>query len=100
MAYYCLIDDHEQLHSLDGWLANAIRRAIVERSKVLANLGHQLVPLTQQQVISGDWYNYPAIPQETSCPSFFLAWRAARKKWERHGVSGIAIPRDVYLYDL
>jgi hypothetical protein len=100
MAYYCLIDDHEQLHGLDGWLVSVIRRAIVERSKVLAKLGHELIPLSRQQILSGDWYNYPTIPQEMSCPSFFLSWRAARKKWERHGVSGIGIPPDAYFYDL
>lgn len=98
MAYYCLVDDHDQLHALDGWLLDALHRACRERRKLLAGLGSALAPLGKSDLISGSWFHYPAIPQETTCPSFFLAWRAARKKWERHGIRGIHIPKHFYTY--
>jgi len=98
MAYYCLTDDHEQLHSLDGWLVDVLSRAMNFRTRLLNARGLAIAPLSKRQILQGDWYNFSALQQETRCPSFFLAWRAARKKWERHGIRGIRIPRDAYSY--
>lgn len=92
MAFYALVDDDRQLHRLDGWLLSVLRRAHVERAKVLASLGYSLSPLGCATIKSGGWYTYPAVPQDTSCPSFHLASRAARKQFARHGAGVVALP--------
>jgi hypothetical protein len=87
ISLYCLVDDKEQLRQLDGWLLDALRRAHVERSKVLGKLGHHLKPLTKAEILDGSWYS-STLKNEIRCPSFFLAWRVAHKQYARHGVSG------------
>ncbi|MBB5693520.1 reverse transcriptase domain-containing protein [Muricoccus pecuniae] len=99
MAYYCLVNDHAQLHALDGWLCSIVMRAYKQRAKLLAAAGLHVLPAGREQLLDGSWYVYPPISLETRLPSFFLAWRAARKKWERHGVGGVAAsPASVYVY--
>lgn len=39
MSYYPLINDLEQLRSLDGWLVSAVHRAVREREKLLRSHG-------------------------------------------------------------
>jgi retron-type reverse transcriptase len=95
MSFYCLVDDKEQLSALDGWLVDVLRRAHVERSKLLAALGYHLTPLMKREIVDGSWYA-AALKNETRCPSFFLAWRVARKQYTRHGVSGFEPPMYSY----
>jgi hypothetical protein len=49
-------------------------------------------------MIDGGWYNFPGIPMETRAPSFFTAWRAARKSWMRHGLGGVDAQGMGYAY--
>jgi hypothetical protein len=95
MSFYCLVDDKRQLSALDGWLVGSIRRAHVQRSKVLAGLGHKLVPVKSNELVDGSWYA-DSLPIESKCPSFFLAWRVARKQYARLGVSGFEAPTYTY----
>lgn len=88
MSFYPLVTSVEQFSELDGWLVSVLRRAIKERSKALqSNFGIALKPLSDKQIISGDWYGFQAgISLETNAPSFVLAWRAARKSFKQYGL--------------
>ncbi len=99
MAYYCLVDDHDQLHALDGWLLNVVRRAYTERSKTLIKFGVKLTVPSQDELLSGSWFKAAGTTTvDTRMPSFFLAWRVARLKYERYGIGGISVPKDAYAY--
>ena len=89
MGFLPLISRIEQLAELDGWLLSAVRRANRERSRVATSQGLNLPLLSEGKIISGDWYDFPSLPQETVLPSFVRAWRASRRYYRRYGLSGV-----------
>ena len=99
-SYFCLIEDSEIFRELDGWLINVIHRANKSRAKYVTKiLKVKYRGLSEEVLLSASWYVFPKIPIETSCPSFFLAWRAARKSWSSHGLSGVDARGFDYSYD-
>lgn len=92
MSFYPMVTDPSCLITLDGWLISAVRRAMRERRKVLAQLGHQLAPVTEKQLLEGSWYNEPLVPNEAKVPSFVRGWRAARKFYLRFGLNQVKAP--------
>jgi retron-type reverse transcriptase len=92
MGFFPLTTNVQQLAELDGWLLNIVTRAQRERVRVISMHGHSMARLTKQQIISGSWYNFPITPNDTSLPSFVIAWRAARKYYMRYGLSQIRPP--------
>ncbi|WP_285019664.1 reverse transcriptase domain-containing protein [Novosphingobium sp. fls2-241-R2A-195] len=91
VSYFALVEDGSVFRELDGWLANVLQRAYKARIDIAANLPKKraITPLTSEQLIDGGWYKFSGISMETKLPSFFSAWRAARKSWSRHGLGGI-----------
>lgn len=92
MGFMPLLTSAEQLAKLDGWLLNILLRAQKERCKVAAQHGHTLRILTREEILSGSWYDFPAVGQDAGAPSFVRAWRAARKFYLRYGFTGIEPP--------
>lgn len=92
MAFFPLHSLADELKSLDGWLLNVMLRAQAERVKILALHGHQIDRLTKEQLLTGTWYQYAQIQNDSSMPSFVRAWRAARKYYLRYGLAGIRPP--------
>jgi hypothetical protein len=93
MSFYPLVTKVEQFAELDGWLVSVLRRAIKERSKLAGMLSHSLSPLSDKQIISGEWYGFKnGIDLETRAPSFVLAWRAARKAFKQYGLTDFEAP--------
>lgn len=99
MAYYCLTEDRSELHALDGWLVDAIRRAFRSRVRVLQSLGHvpAVTSLTKAEVVTGSWYSHPSIANETAMPSFYRAWLSGRKAWHTDGGAQIKMPPEAYV---
>lgn len=91
VSYFALVEDGSVFRELDGWLADVVQRAYKARAKAAAKLKRAriLTPVTAEHLIDGSWYKFSGIPMETRLPSFFSAWRAARKSWSRHGLGGI-----------
>jgi len=91
VSYFALVEDGSVFRELDGWLADALQRAYNARIKTAANLAKKriIAPLETERLIDGGWYKFSSIAMETKLPSFFSAWRAARKSWSRHGLGGI-----------
>jgi RNA-directed DNA polymerase len=89
MSFFCLVDDQDQIRALDGWIVDAVRRALKHREKLLSGYGIKYKTLPKSQIVDGSWYLRASFPMETKCPSFFTAWRVARKRWEQVGSGGI-----------
>lgn len=84
--------DRKQLEELDGWLLNVLTRAQRERVKILKSKGVKLKALSRKKIISGKWYKYPDVPQDSAAPSFVRSWRSARKYYTKYGLKGITPP--------
>lgn len=91
-AFYPLVNDVEQLKALDGWLANAIKCAVAERSCLLAGLGLAAYPaLGSIAMLRGDWYDHTLVPiaaesgtaqtikNDVRLPSLVRAWKYSRR---------------------
>lgn len=93
VSYFALVEESATFRALDGWLLYAIHRAYRARVRLLNKLskknGAAYKSLTKNSLLKGSWYKHAEIPMETSLPSFFTSWRAARKSWLRHGLGGI-----------
>lgn len=93
MSFYPLVTQVDQFAMLDGWLISVLRRAMRERTRLLATFGVKLLPLTETQIIAGTWYKFQSgIQLETGAPSFVLAWRAARKAFRQYGLADFESP--------
>lgn len=94
MSFYVLISDPIQLRDLDGWLITSLRRALVERYRILrTDFGVRIRKPQTKSIKSGDWYQYKAIKCETRCPSFLRGWRGARKYYFRFGLGDVVPPK-------
>ncbi|WKA28361.1 reverse transcriptase domain-containing protein [Bradyrhizobium roseum] len=98
VSYFCLVEDSKIFRELDGWLIDCLYRAYNARTALLHSFPSTLASkvklkflkeIIKPKMIDGSWYDFPTIPMETRAPSFFTAWRAARKSWMRHGLGGI-----------
>lgn len=99
VSYFALVEESAVFRELDGWLIDVLSRAYDARIKDIDKFtGRKLNSIGRSQLISGDWYKYPSIPLETQLPSFFSAWRAARKGWSQHGLGGIDPQGLGYIY--
>jgi hypothetical protein len=107
VSYFCLVENGSVFRELDGWLISALCRAYRARIILLRSLPpffgssskmRTLRDLSQDEAIRGSWYVFPSIPMETRAPSFFTAWRAARKSWTRHGLGGVDTQGMGYAY--
>lgn len=90
VSYFSLVDDSSQFRELDGWLINVLDRALrrrVEMVRTMRRRPRHRLP-TREELIEGTWYRF-SIGMETRAPSFFTAWRAAKKSWSQHGLGGV-----------
>lgn len=101
MGFYCLLDDHKCLAELDGWLVNAVRRAMVERNKIIfAKMGSSSVHPSNRELILGQWmspakWRGPKKP-DFRIPSFRRGARAARKYYNIYGIKDVSPPKYHY----
>jgi len=87
MGFYALLDNHEALVRLDGWLASNIKQAIYKRYRVMK----LSMRISKKQVIDGSWYHAniysnKTFNPDTTLPSFVRAWAAARKYYFAYGL--------------
>lgn len=99
VSYFSLVEDSSVFRELDGWLCDVIDRAYRARASLLTKIGKKTVrAVRKDHLVSGQWYQYPKLPMESRLPSFFTAWRAARKSWTQHGLGGINPQGMGYVY--
>lgn len=90
VSYFALVENGAIFRELDGWLIDALWRAYRARVRLLNKIKKgSAKPISKDKILTGGWYRYKALAMETKPPSFFTAWRAARKSWLQHGLGGI-----------
>jgi RNA-directed DNA polymerase len=100
VSYFCLVEDSAIFSELDGWLVDSLWRAYRARRKILEAIsGIRHRAISKRRMTDGSWYNFAAVAVNTRPPSFFTAWRAARKSWERHGLGGVDSSGMGYAYE-
>lgn len=101
MGFYCLIEDPQVLKNLDGWVVNIVRRACVERRRILRTKYRRNCPTpSNEELILGTWFdqtawrdeNDSAEDVEAAFPSLVRGWRAARKHFFTFGLEGVQAP--------
>jgi len=101
MGFYCLIEDSCVLKALDGWTLNMVRRACVERNRILtAKYGRSCPTPSHKELILGNWIAPTAWREgadandevEVGFPSLVRGWRAARKHFFTFGLEGVQAP--------
>lgn len=104
MSFYPLVNDEEQMKSLDGWLVNAIFKAVRHRSKLLIshrqprnhsfpfNVSRkELLKRCKQEKVKG--------MKLLKYPSFLSVYKAMQKGLIEVGIAGITDPQnDSYNY--
>jgi RNA-directed DNA polymerase len=96
VGYFGLLEDGEKFRELDGWLLHVLQAMFARRLALLPKKGKAL---GEAEFLSGDWYDFPKVPMETSLPSFHTAWRAARKNFTKHGLGGVDPTGEGYGYE-
>lgn len=91
MAFYPLVSTIDKLAELDGWLINALNRAIRERQRYIIKAGLRTYSIDDTSLINGTWH-VSDVQNETVLPSFVRGWRAARKFYKRFGLSEVKAP--------
>lgn len=101
MGFYCLIEDPTALKALDGWTLNMVRRASVERRRILRRQYRRNCPTpSNEELILGNWISSSAWRSdsngddnvEVAFPSLVRGWRAARKHFFTFGLEGVQAP--------
>lgn len=98
ISYFCLSENVATLKALDGWLVSTVYNLHRERVEFLTGCGFKLGKVNREKIITGEWYDFDKIPNETKLPSFYFAWRAAKRSWALHGLHGVH-SRYKYGYD-
>jgi RNA-directed DNA polymerase len=107
VSYFCLVEDGAVFRGLDGWLIDSLCRAYQARRLLFRSFPGSLATafslrsmkrIREGKMIDGTWYDFPQLALETRAPSFFTAWRAARKSWMRHGLGGVDATGTGYSY--
>lgn len=100
VSYFALVKNGEVFRELDGWLLDMVERAYNYRVELINSIRtNQIKTIPRSKIISGSWYKFTTIEMETRLPSFFTAWRTARKSWFQHGLGGIDSQGSGYAYE-
>jgi hypothetical protein len=91
LSYFPLVDNPATFRTLDGWLLDIVYRAYEKRRRVVSKLGSDLPAITRDILIEGSWY-HSDVPNETSLPSFMMAWRYIRKCFHQFGLKHFPAP--------
>lgn len=103
MSFYPLINNEKQIKELDGWLVNAVFKAIQKRSKLLVKHNH---PRTNRFPFNLSRKNYLKAVSRKSInradlyviPSFIKIHKAIEKGLLEQGISGIINPNKKNYY--
>lgn len=98
LSFYPTVDANKAdvFKSLDGWLVDTLLRAYARRVRLLRALSIAVSSVSRADLISGSWYSYPSIPNETSLPSFYKSWLYVRRCARIFGLS--RFPSPIYEY--
>jgi RNA-directed DNA polymerase len=94
MSFYPTIDFAATscLRKLDGWLVDSLLRAYKKRAALLVGIVPGLPIPTKDQLVTGAWYTYAVLNNETKLPSFFKSWAYVRKCTKVFGLGKFPAP--------
>jgi len=97
MSFYPLINDITQLKSLDGWLVNAVFKAVQKRSRLLTNHKqprNHMFPFnaTSKELLMGCKSTRVNRMKLLKIPSFLTIYHAMKRGLDEYGVVGITNP--------
>jgi len=101
MGFYALLEKHNALVRLDGWLVSTIKQALFKRYKIMKIKGVHAP--SRDSLIHGHWYfshihNSVSFQPDARMPSFVRAWSAARKYYFAFGLEEVEPPKYVAYY--
>ena len=99
LSFYPTVDpEHAAVFkALDGWLADTLCRSYAKRVKLLSRLGVRVTPIVKARLISGTWYRFPRVRNETRLPSFFKSWLYVQRCARVFGLSRFPSPTYDYI---
>jgi len=97
MSFYPLIDDHEQLKKLDGWLVSVVHRCLKLRSELLISHGYSRAHSFPFNVTRNDLvqqFRKRRIENKRllELPSFTLIYKALKKGLKETGIEQVMHP--------
>ncbi len=97
MSFYPLINDEQQMTSLDGWLVNAVFKAVQKRSKLLVSHRQPRVHsfpfnASRKNLLKGCNRTKVHGKRLLKYPSFLTIYQAMQKGLVEEGISGITNP--------
>ncbi|WP_081941948.1 reverse transcriptase domain-containing protein [Spirochaeta lutea] len=104
MSFYPLIDNEKQIRDLDGWLVNAVFKAVKQRAKLLErhNLSRShIYPFKASRKDLLAYCNRTIVKKKhlLKIPSFMTIYKAIKKGLIESGIEGIIDPlKDNYNY--
>jgi RNA-directed DNA polymerase len=101
VAYFPVVDCITPWKELDGWLVNALARAHRMRARLLAKHGVDLVPVSEADLLLGNWVDEIAkrkFKNMLALPSFVRAWRSCRREYLGNGLGAFPSCRYPYAY--
>lgn len=97
MSFYPLVNDEDQLRSLDGWLVSTIFRCVQMRSRLLNNWGYNrshMFPFNLEREELPEAFRAVKIgySRKLEIPSFMLIHRAMEQGLKGRGIEGVMNP--------
>ena len=99
LSFYPTVDEAgaQVLKGLDGWLVDTLTRTYAKRVELLNKMGIPAKKLSPEALVSGSWYSFPKVTNETSLPSFYRAWLYVRKAALLYGLDSFPSPNYDYI---
>lgn len=95
LSYYPQVDNPAKFKELDGWLLNVLKRAQKERVRLVRPLTNYARVYSKDEIMTGSWYQYPDISNETKIPSFYRAWEYVRRCAKIFDLEDFPSPRQI-----
>ena len=101
MSYYPLVDDDEQLSSMDAWLRHVLRQSLRRRERLWRTHTGCALPGPRADWVEdvthlGVWEDSGGQTYDLRVPSFLLINRAMRLALRQSGISAVTNPQSSY----
>ncbi len=93
MSFYPLVNNENQMKELDGWLVNAIYKALNKRKSLLKSLNYNrdyMFPFNTNQT---EFLLFCSKDKKLKIPSFLLMHKALKHGLKDKGITGVTSPK-------
>lgn len=93
MSYFPIVDDEEQLKSLDGWMLHTVYTSLRRRERLFAAAGLTALPTPhgcrKRDLLSAQSYTSAGVRLDLRLPSFIRVGTAIRRAAAAHGPNAV-----------